>query len=188
MAMEVFEKTGVLNEGHFRLTSGRHSDKYMQCGRVFERPDSSGRLCAALAELFKNDGVETVAGPAIGAVIMAYEVARQLGCRDIFAERENGKLTFRRGFTVRKGERILVVEDAVTTGGTVQELVDLCRENGAEVVGVGAFVDRSGGNTSFGVPFRALASLTIESWEADDCPLCKAGIPIIKPGSRQTAV
>ena len=125
-----------------------------------------------------------VAGPALGGVILAYEVARSLGVRNIFAERENGKMTFRRGFHVNPGERVLVVEDVVTTGGSVREVIELLRETGAEVAGVGAVVDRTGGSVDFGVPFRSMMLMEHRTWEASECPLCREGVPIDKPGSR----
>jgi orotate phosphoribosyltransferase len=185
--LEVLKQLGVLHTGHFKLTSGRHSDRYMQCAKLFEHPKESEDLCARVAELFKNNGkkIDAVVGPALGGIIMAYEVARALGVRNIFAERENGVMTLRRGFKAESGERVLVVEDVVTTGGSVKEVIALLQTMGAEVVGVGSIVDRSNGQVSFGVDFHPLVKTDIKSWEADDCPLCKEGIPIAKPGSRQ---
>jgi orotate phosphoribosyltransferase len=180
----ILERLGVLQSGHFRLTSGRHSDKYMQCARLFEHPQETAELCLSLAESFRGDGVSLVAGPAIGGIIMAYEVARALGVRNIFAERENGVMTFRRGFSISPGDRVLVVEDVVTTGGSAKEVVSLVREAGGEAAGVGAKVDRSGGRTEFGAPFHPLLSLDVSSWDEKECPLCREGIPIAKPGSR----
>jgi orotate phosphoribosyltransferase len=187
--MEPFEtlrELGAVQTGHFRLTSGLHSDRYVHCARLFERPKESAELCARLAAAFKGAGVavDTVAGPALGGVIMAYETARAFGARNIFAERENGVMTLRRGFKTEPGERVLVVEDVVTTGGSVKEVIAALRAAGAEVAGVGAIVDRSGGNVDFGVAFKALVSMDIKSWSETDCPLCAQGIPIIKPGSR----
>lgn len=187
MAEETLARLGALREGHFRLTSGLHSNRYMQCAALFEHPAESAALCRALADRFRGRGIGVVAGPALGGVIMAYETARALGARNIFAEREGGKMTFRRGFTVGRGERALAVEDVVTTGGSVREVVELLREAGAEVVGVGAVVDRSGGRADFGVPFHALVSMEAETWAEEDCPLCREGLPIVKPGSRRTA-
>jgi len=185
IALEIFRETGVLSEGHFRLTSGRHSSQYMQCGRVFERADKAELLCKALAGLFADKKIDAVAGPALGAMLMAYEVSRHLGCKNMFSEREDGDMIFRRGFVAEPGMRILVVEDTVTTGGTVHELIELCRKGGAEVAGVGSLVDRSGGRADFKVPFRSVVSVNIESWEEKNCPLCAQGVPCIKPGSRQ---
>lgn len=183
----ILRETGVMREGHFLLTSGRHSDRYMQCARLFEHPGHSETLCAALASLFAGSAIDIVAGPALGGIILAYEVARQLGARNLFAEREDGVMTLRRGFAIPEGARVLVVEDVVTTGGSVQEMLALVREAGAQAVGVGAIVDRSGGAADFGVPFRAAVSMDIASWDAADCPLCRRGIPVVKPGSRKRA-
>ena len=183
--LRILDRAKARMEGHFRLSSGRHGAVYMQCGRVFQYPEMAETLCKELASRFAN--VEAVAGPALGAVIMAYEVSRHLGCRNLFAERENGVMTLRRGFTVKPGERILVVEDAVTTGGSVKEVISLCRECGADVIGVGALIDRAGGANPFDVPFEALARLDIPSWTEEECPLCKEGVPCVKPGSRPGA-
>ncbi|MDL2264518.1 orotate phosphoribosyltransferase, partial [Synergistaceae bacterium OttesenSCG-928-I11] len=181
---KILEQLGVLHKGHFKLTSGRHSDRYMQCAKLFEHSMESEELCADLAESFEEEKIDVVAGPAIGGIIMAYEVARALGVRNIFAERENGVMTLRRGFAVEPGERVLVVEDVVTTGGSAKEVVDLVKERGGVVVGVGSVVDRSNGAVDFGVPFHPLMSVDVQSWEEADCPLCKEGVPIRKPGSR----
>jgi orotate phosphoribosyltransferase len=157
----------------------------MQCGRVFQHAGYAEQLCRALAARFT--GIDAVIGPALGAVIMSYEVSRHLGCRNLFAEREGGVMTLRRGFSLMPGERVLVVEDAVTTGGSVKEVIALCRTHGAEVAGVGALVDRTGGADPFDVPFEALARLSIPSWTPEECPLCAEGVPCVKPGSRPGA-
>ncbi|NLG36406.1 MAG: orotate phosphoribosyltransferase [Clostridiales bacterium] len=183
----ILRETGVMQEGHFLLTSGRHSDRYMQCARLFEHPGHSAALCAALASLFADSSIDIVAGPALGGIILAYEVARQLGARNLFAERVDGVMTLRRGFAIPEESRVLVVEDVVTTGGSVREVLALVRAAGAQAVGVGAIVDRSGGAVDFGVPFRAAVSMDIASWDAADCPLCRQGIPVVKPGSRKSA-
>ena len=185
-ALDILSRLGALQTGHFRLTSGRHSDKYMQCARLFEHPAESEELCARLASAFKESGerVDAVAGPALGGIIMAYEVARALGVRNIFAEREDGAMTLRRGFKISPGERILVVEDVVTTGGSVKEVITLLLGMGAEIAGVGSVVDRSAGTVHFGATFRSLVSMDIKSWDEGECPLCREGKPIVKPGSR----
>lgn len=183
-ALEIFRESGVLQEGHFLLTSGRHSDRYMQCAKVFQYTRHAEELCRALASGF--DGVDLVIGPAVGAVQMAFEVSRHLNCRNIFAERENGAFVLRRGFEIKPGERVLVVEDTVTTGGSVREVLELVRAHGGDVVGVGALADRSAGKLDFGVPFRAVVSVDIPSWDAGECPLCALSIPCVKPGSRTT--
>ncbi len=182
--MEILKEAGVLLEGHFQLTSGRHSDKYLQCAKIFQDTRYSEELCADLAAKFKDKNVELVIGPAIGAISMSYEVSRHLGVRNIFAERENGAMTLRRSFTVEPGQRVLVVEDVVTTGGSVREVIDLVRAQGGEVVGVGVVVDRTGGKIDFGVPLESVISIDVVSFEPEDCPLCKAGVPVVKPGSR----
>ncbi len=186
-SIAIFEETGVLQTGHFRLTSGRHSDRYMQCARLFEYADKAEVLCRALAGLFAGEKIDAVVGPAVGAVQMAFEVSRHLGCRNLFAEREEGAMTFRRGFALAPGARVLVVEDTVTTGGSVAEVIALVRRQGAEVVGVGAIVDRSGGQVDFGVPLRACVQISVPSWQPEDCELCRQGQPITKPGSRAIA-
>ncbi|MCL2003471.1 MAG: orotate phosphoribosyltransferase [Oscillospiraceae bacterium] len=180
--LDILDRSGARLEGHFLLSSGRHGSTYMQCGRVFQHAEYAEKLCRALASRYS--GIDAVAGPALGAVIMAYEVSRHLGCRNIFTERENGVMTLRRGFSIRPGERVLVVEDAVTTGGSVREVIEVCRSHGAEVIGVGALVDRTGGVNPFDVPFHALIQVHIPAWTAEECPLCAEGIPCVKPGSR----
>ena len=185
MTREILLRLGALKHGHFRLTSGLHSDRYMQCAALFQFPRESEQLCAALAEKFAGQKIDLVAGPALGGIIMAYEVARALGVPNIFSEREEGKMTFRRGFRVEAGQKVLVVEDVVTTGGSVKEVIGLVRAAGGEVVGVGSVVDRSGGKADFGVPFQALMTLEATNWKEEDCPLCKEGVPIVKPGSRK---
>ncbi len=186
--LEVLKEAGVLQEGHFLLTSGRHSDKYMQCAKIFQHAKYSEELCAALAEKFQDKGVELVIGPAIGAIQMSYEVSRHLGVKNIFAERENGEMTLRRGFTIEPGQKVLVVEDVVTTGGSVREVIDIVRKHGGEVVGLGVVVDRTGGKIDFGVPLESVISMEVISYEADECPLCKEGLPLVKPGSRALKV
>jgi orotate phosphoribosyltransferase len=180
--LDILDQTGARMEGHFILSSGRHGAAYVQCGRVFQHAGFSERLCRALAGRFTD--IDAVIGPALGAVIMSYEVSRHLGARNVFAERAGGMMVLRRGFDLSPGSRVLVVEDAVTTGGSAKEVIALCGEYGAEVAGVGALVDRTGGVNPFGVPFEALIRLDIPSWTADECPLCAQGIPPVKPGSR----
>ena len=184
---EVLKESGVLLEGHFLLTSGRHSNRYLQCAKVFRNTKYSEELCADLAEKFKDSDVQLVIGPAMGAVQMAYEVSRSLNVENFFTERDdNGGMVLRRGFEIAKGQRVLVVEDVVTTGGSVKEVIRLVTELGGIVIGVGSIVDRTGGNIDFGVPFKAVYSADVESWEACDCPLCKAGAGTpVKPGSRK---
>lgn len=184
---EILKEAGVLLEGHFLLTSGRHSNKYLQCANIFRNTKYSEELCAALAEKYKDDDIQLIIGPAMGAVQMAYEVSRNFGCENFFTERdENGKMQLRRGFSINPGQRVLVVEDVVTTGGSVREVVEYIQQNGGVVAGVGSIVDRTGGKIDFGVPFRAVYSVDVQSWEKDECPLCKEGnFELVKPGSRK---
>jgi orotate phosphoribosyltransferase len=184
---EILKEAGVLLEGHFLLTSGRHSNKYLQCARIFRNTKYSEELCSALAELYANDNIQLVIGPAMGAVQMAYEVSRHIGCENFFTERdETGAMTLRRGFVVEAGQRVLVVEDVVTTGGSVKEVIELIQKADGIVAGVGSIVDRTGGKIDFGVPFKAVYSADVASWEAADCPLCKEGsLELVKPGSRK---
>lgn len=186
--IEIFKESGVLMEGHFLLTSGRHSDRYMQCAKVFQYPGYTQELTEELALAFRDDKVDIVIGPAVGGIILAYEMARSLGAKSIFAEREGGTMTLRRGFEIPKGSRVLVVEDVVTTGGSVKEVIDLAKNMGGEVVGVGIFVDRSNGGVDFGVKLSSLLAFDITSYEPKDCPLCLNNIPVIKPGSRQISL
>jgi orotate phosphoribosyltransferase len=183
--LEIMRETKVLREGHFRMTSGRHSRQYMQCAQVLQYPKFTERLCEDLARRFKGQELHAVVAPAIGGIIIAYEVAKVLGIRALFTEREDGKMTFRRGFHLEDDENVLVVEDVITTGGSVIEVIEAVRERGANVAGVGVVVDRSGGRVHFGVKTEVLLAMEIETWDPEDCPLCKQGIPILKPGSRK---
>ena len=182
--IEMLKEAQVLLEGHFLLTSGRHSDKYMQCAKIFQDAKYSVPLCAELVAQFNDENVELVIGPAIGAIQMSYEVGKQLGVKNIFAERENGEMTLRRGFTIEKGQRVLIVEDVVTTGGSVKEVMDLVTASGGTIVGIGSIVDRTGGKIDFGVPYKSAFSMDITSYEAEECPICQTGMPLVKPGSR----
>ncbi len=185
-AMALIEKTGAYLTGHFKLTSGRHSDHYMQAAQMLQYPDCTEKLAKHLAECFEKAGAEVVIGPAMGGILVSYEVARQLGVPSIFAERENGDMILRRNFKIQPGQKVLVVEDVITTGGSVQEVIDLVKANGGEVVGVGVLVDRSNGKVKFEAPLHSVLQLDIQSWEAEDCPLCKAGMgEAYKPGSRK---
>ncbi|MCE5286418.1 MAG: orotate phosphoribosyltransferase [Pelosinus sp.] len=182
---QLFVDTGAILEGHFLLTSGLHSELYVEKFQVLQDPEYTAKLCAALAERYKNENVELVVGPVTGGVLLAHEVGKNLGTRAIFTERENGKMTLRRGFVIKPGERVLIVEDIVTTGGSVVEVLDVVREHGGVPVGVGMLVDRSGGKVDFGIPHQALLNLTVPTFKPEECPLCKAGKPITKRGSRK---
>lgn len=183
--INIFEKTGAMLTGHFLLTSGRHSDRYFQCALVLQHPEHCRALCRELAARFSSEGVETVVGPAMGGITMSYEIASSLGAKSLFTERENGKMVLRRGFTISPGERVLVVEDVVTTGGSVKEVIELVRELGGHVVGAGVLVDRSGGGAQLGVRTESLLQIPAVSHTSDQCPLCARGIPFVKPGSRK---
>ena len=183
--IERFRRTGALLEGHFILTSGLHGTTYLQCALVLQHPPEAERFGRALAERFAGERVETVAAPAIGGIVIGWEVARALGARSIWAEREAGRMTLRRGFTVRPGERVLVAEDVVTTGGSTRETIGALTGAGAHVVGAASIVDRSGGRADVGVPRVALATLDVPSYDPAACPLCAEGVPAVKPGSRK---
>ena len=182
---KIFLKTGALLQGHFLLTSGRHSDKYFQCAKVLQYPEYTERICAKIAEHFKDYNIDTVIAPAIGGIVVVQEVARQLNKRSIFAEREDKKLALRRGFSLEKGENVLVCEDVVTTGGSVFEVIDIVKEHGANVAGVGFIVDRSNGKVNFGHPQFSTMKMEVISYTPEDCKLCKEGINLVKPGSRK---
>lgn len=182
--LQLYEKTGALMRGHFRLTSGLHSDIYLQSALVLQHPEHAAALGAALAAPFRSDGVQTVLAPAIGGILVAHEVARALGVRALFTEREDGVMRLRRGFALTPGERCLVVEDVITTGGSTREVVQCVEEQGGTVVGIGSLIDRSGGSVAFMVKRTALATVAATTWQPDACPLCRTGSQAIKPGSR----
>ena len=182
--LDGFRRAGALLEGHFRLTSGLHSPGYLQCALVLQHPREAEALGAAIADRVRGLGVQTVLSPALGGIVIGQEVGRALGVRAIFAERQDGRLTLRRGFTLQAGERVLVVEDVVTTGGSTRETIDVAREAGAIVVGAAAIIDRSGGQQRIDVPFHVLAEVSLPTYDSESCPLCLAGQPVVKPGSR----
>jgi orotate phosphoribosyltransferase len=183
--LERFKATGALLEGHFVLSSGLHSPNYLQCALVLQYPSEAQEFGRAIAERFKDDSIELVAAPAIGGLVIGYEVARALNCRFIWTEREGGVMTLRRGFSVRPGERTLVVEDVVTTGGSTRETIDALKLSGANVVAAASIIDRSGGDADVGVPRIALVRLNVPSVDPAHCELCKQGVPAAKPGSRK---
>jgi len=184
--LEIFKKTESLFEGHFLLTSGRHSNKYFQCAKVLQYPGYIEQLCSIIANHFKNYKIDTIISPAIGGLVVGQEVARQLNKKFIFAERENKNLTLRRGFSLSEGEKVLICEDVVTTGGSVFEVVDIVIGNNAKVAGVGFIVDRSNGKVDFGYPQISTLKMEVVSYLPEECPLCKEGMEITKPGSRKT--
>lgn len=184
--IERFKTTGALLEGHFALSSGLHSSTYLQCAMALQDPSVASAFAAAIAALFRDRNVQLVASPAIGGIVIGYEVARHLGTRFIWTEREQGTMTLRRGFTVAPGERVLVVEDVITTGGSTRETIQALREAGADVAGAASIIDRSGGKADVGVPRIALATLDVPAVEPSVCEACARGDIAIKPGSRTT--
>ena len=186
--LDLFKKLGALLKGHFKLSSGLHSQTYLQCALVLQYPDIAEKLSKALAKKFSKRGqvkIDVVIGPALGGITLAYEVARAIGARALFTERHDGKMVLRRGFSIKRSEKVLVVEDVVTTGGSTQEVVDVVGLSGGEVIGVGAIIDRSAKSLDFGAPFESLAKIHVETFEEKNCPLCRKNIPITKPGSRK---
>jgi orotate phosphoribosyltransferase len=189
--LDLFRRSGALLEGHFRLTSGLHSPGYLQCALVLSQPESAAQLGSALADRVRGIRATVVLSPALGGVIIGHEVARALGVRALFAERQDGMLTLRRGFTLSERDRVLVVEDVMTTGGSTKETMDVARAVGAQVVGAASIVNRSGGPIkfdTFDVPVESLLEYSLPTYEPEKCPLCAQGLPVVKPGSRQVAV
>jgi orotate phosphoribosyltransferase len=182
--LALFRSSGALLEGHFRLSSGLHSPGYLQCALVLQHPEHAEALGRALGEQLKPLAPTVVLSPALGGLIIGHEVARALGVRAIFAERQEGALTLRRGFALSPDDRVVVIEDVVTTGGSTRETMAVAAAAGAQVTGAGAVIDRSGGNSNLGVPFHALVSLTLATYQPDTCPMCAAREPLVKPGSR----
>ena len=181
---ELLVESHAIMDGHFVLTSGLHSPHYVEKFNVLQKPECTEKLCQAMAEKFKDANIETVVGPMTGGILLAHETGKALGTRAIFTERVNGKMTFRRGFHLHSGERCLIVEDIVTTGGSIKEVIDVVKANGGTPVAVSMLVDRSGGKVSFGdVPCTALLHLNVETWTPETCPLCKKNIPMTKRGS-----
>ena len=176
-------KTGAIMDGHFLLTSGLHSPHYVEKFNVLQHPAYTAQLCAAMAEKFKDAQIETVVGPVTGGILLAHETGKSLGTRAIFTERVDGKMTFRRGFSLREGERVLIVEDIVTTGGSIKEVIEVVKAAGAVPVAVSMLVDRSGGKANFGdVPSTPPLTMEVETYTPENCPLCAKGIPMTKRG------
>lgn len=187
--LDLFRSTGAYLEGHFRLTSGLHSGEYLQCALVLQHPAHAERLGRLLADRLRakiGRDVGLVVSPALGGLIIGHEVARALGARFLFTERDAAtkQMALRRGFTVTPGEAAVVIEDVITTGGSTHDVVEVLRTLGAEVLGAGSIVDRSGGTADVGVPRVALTTLQVAVYQPEDCPQCRAGIPVVKPGSR----
>lgn len=187
--LKLLEQVGAIRQGHFELSSGRHSATYLQCALVLQHPVHADQLARALAELFSNLTVACVVAPALGGIIIGYEVARALGVRSIFVERDrSGQMALRRGFELKRGERVLVIEDVWTTGGSTRETIGVVEQEGGLAVAAGALIDRSGGRLELNVPSRALLEMDVPSYEPDDCPLCRAGGVPTRPGSRFSRV
>lgn len=182
--IEIFEKQGALLKGHFKLSSGLHSEKYLQCALILQYPKIAEKLSKGLAARFSSEKIDVVIGPALGGIVLSYEVGRTLGVRSVFTEREERKMVLRRGFSIAKGEKALVVEDVITTGGSTKEVIDVVKNSGGIVVGVGSIIDRSDAIIDFDVRKESLAKLQIKTFNPNSCPLCQAGIPVTKPGSR----
>lgn len=184
--LELFKQCSALKEGHFLLTSGRHSNRYLQCALVLQYPAVAARLCAHLIKKIPDyQAIEVVIGPAMGGVTLAYEMAGQLNAIALFAEREDNVMTLRRGFKIEKGTKVLVVEDVITTGGSVKETVQVVEAQGGQVVGVASLVDRSNGKVELGYPLYSALSMKVVSYLPEECPICKEGLPLVKPGSRK---
>jgi orotate phosphoribosyltransferase len=182
---EILVKSGVWQKnGHFLLTSGRHSDQYLQCAMISQYPAYFEPIARHLAGLFDDLEFDLVLSPAMGGIILGYEVARALGLRALFTERENGVMCLKRSQAFEPGSRILITEDVLTTGKSVREVIEVATALGGRVTAVGAIIDRSAGAVQFGVPTRAVRTLEVQSFEASECPMCRAGMPIVKPGSR----
>lgn len=183
MVLEILKEVDALLEGHFLLSSGKHSNRYCQCAKLLQYTDKAEKVLSAAVEKLKNVDFDVVVGPAMGGIIVAYEIGRQTGKPAIFTEREDGVMTLRRGFEIKKGQRVLITEDVVTTGKSSLETVEVIKAHGGEVVGIACIVDRS--SKDIGYPVYGCIELEIESYDKEDCPLCKAGIPYVKPGSRK---
>lgn len=183
--LKIFKDSGALLEGHFLLTSGLHSPHYFQCAKVLQYPWHTQKLCWEIASNFIAEGITVVIAPAVGGIVVAQEVARLINARSIFAEREDGKMTLRRGFELKSDDKVLVVEDVVTTGGSVKEVIDIVQNSEAELKGVAFLVDRSQGKATFSVESFSLLKMDVVTHKPDECPLCEKGIALVKPGSRK---
>jgi len=183
--LDLFKQSGALLTGHFKLTSGRHSDVYYEKFTLLRNPTVCTKICQEFAERFRNKQIATVVGPTTGGIIIAYDVARYLGIESIYAESDDEGRVFKRGFSLEKGQRVVIVDDILTTGRSLFEVIDLVKKYDAEIVGLGVLLDRSGGGVEFDYPLEALASVSAESWEPENCPLCAKGEPLTQRGSRK---
>jgi orotate phosphoribosyltransferase len=184
--LKLFEESGALLKGHFKLTSGRHSDVYYEKFALLKNPAICTKICMELATHFEKENVQTVVGPTLGGVIIAYEVARYLGIVAAYAEQGESGRIFKRDFALAKGERVLIVDDVLTTGTSVNEVIELVKQYGAEIVGIGIILDRSGAKVKFDYPFFAVSTIAAESWDTEECPICKKGVPLTQRGSRKS--
>ena len=182
--LNICNKANAILEGHFKLSSGKHSAIYLQCARVLENPKYTKKLCKELARKFAKEKIDIVIAPALGGILVSYEVAKSLGAKSLFTERVDGKMVLRRGFTLNKKNNVLIVEDVITTGISTKEVIEVVKSFGANIIGVGCLVDRSKGKADFGVKFKSLIEVDIPTFNESDCLLCKNKLPIIKPGSR----
>lgn len=183
--IEILKESGALLEGHFQLSSGRHSNQYVQCAQILQYPWYLDQCCQALAELFADQELDLVIAPAVGGILISNGVGRVLRKKSFFTERENGKMVLRRNFQISPGEKVLIVEDVVTTGKSVKEVIEVVQDAGGEIVGIGSFIDRSNGKQDFdGLKFRSLIKLDMESFLPEECPFCQDKIPVSKPGTR----
>ncbi len=184
--LSILKKTGAFLEGHFELSSGLHSPNYVQCALVFQYPELAEKIARQVAEPFKDKEIKVVIAPALGGIIVCHEVARVLGARAIFAERVvSGEMVLRRGFKIERGDSVLIVEDVVTTGASTKEIIGLVEKAGGVIIGCGFIVDRSSGKMSFNQDAKSLLALEMKTYNPEDCPLCREGIPLVKPGSRK---
>ena len=182
--LQVFKDNDALLEGHFVLSSGLHSPNYMQCALVLQNPAATEKLCREIANKFKEEKPTAVIAPALGGVLVSYEVARALGVKGIFTERKDGEMLLRRGFTLSDKDRVIIVEDIITTGRSTKEVIDVVKGQGSKIIGVACIGDRTEGKVDFGVPFKSLAKVSIPVFSQEECPLCKQEIPLSRPGSR----
>jgi len=183
--LEIFNKTNALLKGHFKLSSGLHSQQYLQCALVLQYPEYAEQLCKELAAKFAGKNVTAIVAPALGGVLVSYEVARALKCKSLFTERDDGKMVLRRGFTLDKSDNVIIVEDVITTGGSTKEVIEVVKAAGANIIGIGSIIDRSSQAVDFGVPYQSLLKIEVKTYKPEKCPFCKKGLPVVKPGSRK---
>ena len=182
--LALMEELGALHSGHFLLSSGLHSDKYFQCARILQFPDLARELGAAMGRFFAETPHDLVVSPAMGGILIGHEVARALGRRFVFTERQDGKMTIRRGFSLEKGEKVVIAEDVVTRGTSLLEVIEVVEAAGAQVIGLTSIIDRTGGDVALPLPLQSLARVEVQTWSGPECPLCARGLELVKPGSR----